>query len=149
MVLVDPDGAVLLLSGVDPDHPDGPTWWHVPGGGVETGESLVVAARRELEEETGRSIDHPGPVVWRRRVQFRFAGLDIDQSESFFVVRSPRFVPVAAGWTELEHRSLLGWRWWSPRDLAQTAETVFPPGLGGLLAEWHRVGPAAQPPWIP
>lgn len=47
------DGRVLLVP-----HPqrDGRTRWYIPGGGLEVGESLEEAARREMREETGLEI---------------------------------------------------------------------------------------------
>ena len=45
-------------------HPGGPFWrnkdagaWSIPKGGMEEGESLLDAAKRELEEETGIKTD--------------------------------------------------------------------------------------------
>ncbi len=45
-------------------HPGGPFWtnkdvgaWSIPKGGVEEGESMLDAAKRELEEETGIKTD--------------------------------------------------------------------------------------------
>jgi ADP-ribose pyrophosphatase YjhB (NUDIX family) len=50
--LVVDDGAILLVREGDD--------WLVPGGRVETGESPAVAARREVLEETGFSIEVTG-----------------------------------------------------------------------------------------
>lgn len=36
--------------------------WHFPGGGVELNETLLVALARELEEETGVTLNEP-PVL--------------------------------------------------------------------------------------
>ena len=47
MIPVLPDGRILLARRVDSDR------FSIPGGMLEWGETLEVAAKRELEEETG------------------------------------------------------------------------------------------------
>ena len=54
ILLVDGDGS-LLMQHRDRHAPLGPNQWGLPGGGVESGETPVVAAHRELLEETGLS----------------------------------------------------------------------------------------------
>jgi 8-oxo-dGTP diphosphatase len=52
-VLIRRDGEVLLVR-----HEKGPhSYWLVPGGGVDSGETMVEAAARELLEETGLRVE--------------------------------------------------------------------------------------------
>jgi len=56
-VVVDPQGHIFLIKH---SYVAG---WHLPGGGVETGESMITALRRELQEEgnieiTGQPVLH-------------------------------------------------------------------------------------------
>ncbi len=113
VLLVDGEGAVLLLRGRDPARPDAGTWWFTPGGGIDDGETPEAAARREVAEETGLVVGDLGDVVFRRVARFDFEGLHYRQSEQFFCVRCDRFVLDDAGWSEVERRTVLGHRWWS------------------------------------
>lgn len=135
VLLLDPDGRVLLVQGGDPTDPSAGTWWFTPGGGMEPGETAEVAARREALEETGHTVGALiGPVA-RRSSVFPFEGRLIEQREQFFVAHVPAFTPTTDGWTELERRALAGLRWWPLDELRATTETVFPEHLADLVAE--------------
>ena len=46
------DNAILMVQHVEPTH----TYWTLPGGGLEAGETPAEAAVREVREETGLSV---------------------------------------------------------------------------------------------
>ncbi|MET7451786.1 NUDIX hydrolase [Streptomyces sp. NPDC005574] len=144
LVLLDPQDRILLLHGHEPDDPAN-NWWFTPGGGLEGDETREEAARRELVEETGITEVELGPVLWRRRCSFPFAGRRWDQDEWYYLARTTQTATGATGLTELERRSLRGARWWTCQELAQAHETVYPTRLAGLLRRLLDDGPPAGP----
>ncbi|MHB1496350.1 MAG: NUDIX hydrolase [Acidimicrobiales bacterium] len=148
VVMLAPDLSVLLLSGRDPSGAGVGPFWLVPGGGVNPGETPEEAARREAYEEVGVVLGDLGLPVWRRHAAFDFDGRHYDQSEVFFVVRTPLFASVPTALTELERRFTTGARWWPLDELAASSETVFPTGLARLIAAWISNGPPTAPEWI-
>jgi len=144
VLLLDPADRVLLLHGFDPLEP-GRQWWFTPGGGVEPGEDLRTAARREIEEETGiREVDL-GPLIARRSSAFSFDGRSFEQDEWYYLARTGTTETDPSGQTELERRSTDGLRWWTGAELADTAETVYPEALARLLAAVLADGAPAVP----
>ncbi len=139
VVMLDESGRVLLLQGHDPMVPD-VTFWFTVGGGVSPGETLRAAAVREIGEETGLTVDAGmlrGPM-WRRVAVFPFNGELIRSEELFFALEVPAFEPNKAGFTELERRSITGYKWCTPLDIAglnERGETVYPYELADLLDE--------------
>ena len=67
-LVLDSDGKVLL---VEHTYVHG---WHLPGGGVERGETCETAMRRELEEEAGVRADGPLKLVMIDNDEARFRG---------------------------------------------------------------------------
>lgn len=156
VVLLDEDGAVLLLCGSDPAGAGGdtaaPRWWFTIGGAVQVGESLDQAAVRELEEETGLEVV-PGAIVgpvWRRDAVIDFNGSVIRSEEMYFVHRTERFEPSESGRSGLERTYIHGHRWCDATmidKLVADGETVYPRQLGELLDEANTLAdaPGVQP----
>ncbi|MCQ4210549.1 NUDIX hydrolase [Streptomyces longispororuber] len=148
VVLLDPEGRVLLLHGHEPDDA-AVDWWFTPGGGLEGDETREQAALRELAEETGITEVELGPVLWQRTCSFPFDGRRWDQDEWYFLARttSPadRVEINATGLTDLERRSVEGARWWTYQELAEAHETVYPTRLAELLNRLLDDGPPSRP----
>lgn len=134
MVLLDPDGRVLLFR-LDPDlDPDGRGYWYLPGGGMRRGETAEAAARRELREETGIQEVSIGPVIGERTgVRFRFGGREILQDEWYVAGRLPTTAVGIGRLTGSERRAVEASRWWTTSELAETREIVHPTGLLDLI----------------
>src|ERR687898_712767 len=96
LVVIDAADRILLLHVQDLSNPQFGTAWELPGGGMETDETFVEAATRELREETGLEV-RPECIEaprWRRQIEYVYRGVCRHQRELVALVRigevSPR-----------------------------------------------------------
>lgn len=129
LVLLSPADRLLLLKFDTPRF----TAWCTTGGGVDAGESLIEAARRELWEETGHTDADFGPVVWRRQHDLTLDGEPRRMVEHYFLVRALSEDLSDANWTDDERRVVKAMRWWTHAEIAASREPIFPGGLAGHL----------------
>ncbi len=135
LVVVDPDGRVLLLDCTDPGAPQ-TRWQELPGGGVEQGEDAVQAAVREVLEETGVVVppEVVGPLLWTQVARFtwrRRRHVALHEARVARLVGPPVHRPVVL--TEAEQGSILGQRWWTVGEVAAHPGRFFPRSLPALL----------------
>jgi 8-oxo-dGTP diphosphatase len=143
-LVLDPEDRVLLVRFVNPDT--GAEFWTTPGGGVDPGESLEGALRRELREETGLDDVEVGPVVWTRREVFPWAGKTLDQREQVVLVRVPAFEPRPQFSREqLAAEAVHEVRWWTLAEIEASDATFYPMRLAHFLRELLTAGPPAEP----
>jgi ADP-ribosylglycohydrolase/8-oxo-dGTP pyrophosphatase MutT (NUDIX family) len=138
VLVIDRAGRLLLLKYRAPANAafDDEVWL-TPGGGLEDGETLVIAAARELSEETGIAVppDELGNVVATRTgtwcvpdgtVAFRGAN-------HYFMVRTDVTELDLSGHTPWERDLILDHRWWTADELRTTTEWIDTPRLADLL----------------
>lgn len=137
VLLFDEDGRVLLIHFVVPRGSGSFSFWATPGGEIEAGETAAGAAEREAREELGVALTLTGPVH-ESVSRFEHQGQLIENIDIFFTAYCAADAPVLDAPTETERAMLQVLRWWTAAELAATSETVFPPGLAGLIGELGR-----------
>ncbi len=133
VLLFDADSRVALMRFLSPGDPDRPFFWATIGGEVEPGETLLEAALRETQEETGVTPSSLGPVVWYGEVVLAIAGERMLFKESFVLARCDCTDLSRAGWTDIERLAADDLRWWSVAEIVASKETIYPLDLARLL----------------
>ena len=139
-VVLDERERVLLYRFVTPG---GSTFWGLPGGGLEAGESWDDAMRRELREEIGLDDATLGPVVWTREQRFVWHRV-VRQADRYYLVRAQpeELTPELAVETE---EGMHEYRWWTLGELASSDVVRWPTRLAELLEDLLEHGPPARP----
>jgi 8-oxo-dGTP pyrophosphatase MutT (NUDIX family) len=137
VVLLDASGRVLLFLTVDPGAPDVGTWWELPGGGMEPGETVAVTAARELAEETGLALSPEafGPPLWTRTATYVRRGRRVLQHEHVVLARvaADQPAPSKDARTPEELEDYTGHRWWTVEEVVVSDERFFPGRLPEIL----------------
>jgi ADP-ribose pyrophosphatase YjhB (NUDIX family) len=131
-ILLDDAGRVLLIRFVVLRDGNSFAFWATPGGAVEPGETDFDAAKRELREELAVELPLSGPIHSSTH-QFAHKGVPVENTDVFFVGRFDQEAPRLHATTEDERAAMKETRWWSRKELEETAETVFPKELAVLL----------------
>jgi 8-oxo-dGTP pyrophosphatase MutT (NUDIX family) len=130
VIVIGPDGRVLLFEDSDPGIP-GVTWWVTPGGGMDPGETERQTAVREVAEETGYLLtedDLVGPLATRYAVH-GYSDQVLEQDESFYLARVDAFEIDTTAHTAEEQITLQGHRWWTRAEIAAGEAWIWPAEL--------------------
>jgi TDG/mug DNA glycosylase family protein len=121
----------------------GQSWWAMPGGGVDTGESPEQTIRRELAEEAGLVEFELGPEIWTRQPVYAWYGRIYHQRERIHLVRVDEHEPVPQ--IDLAEEHVHEVRWWTLAELESAREQLMPRSLPQRLRELLERGPPAEP----
>lgn len=130
IILLNPENRVWMLRINDPARPR----WILPGGGVEEGETLEDAARREMWEECGINDAEIGPLVGIRTALAKFKDYGHHlASEHYFVVKLNDQLPNPDNMLPHEVDDYTRQAWFSAEDMRASYEQIYPVGLADLI----------------
>ncbi len=130
-LLVDPQDRVLLMQLAFNAHQ--PVWL-TPGGSLHPGESFEEALHREIREETGLTLAHPGHWVWTSPKRIVRDGVPVNTLARVYIQRVPHFTATPSALTAEERTTFRELRWWSVAEIAGSRERFMPRTLAVLLS---------------
>ena len=147
VVLVNRAG--LIFTG---ERCDTPGAWQMPQGGIDDGETPEIAAKRELEEETGVpaslvtvEAEHPGWVLYDlpdHLVGKMWKGRYRGQKQRWFLLRFQG--DDADIQIDRPHREFSRWRWSSPdevvADIVPFKREVYAAVVSHFRPHFQRLG---------
>jgi 8-oxo-dGTP pyrophosphatase MutT (NUDIX family) len=138
IMLVDEQNRIFLLKTHFDPEVGLPPRWLTPGGGIDSGETTLEAAVRELREETGMRVnpeDLGEPVLvgsgrwdWADGLSYH------TYTDTIYELKVQNFDPDTSGFTQDELRDILEYRWWTIPELMESDEPLAP----HELREWLR-----------
>lgn len=110
-------------------------FWCTIGGGIESGESIMHAAVREIYEETGIAQHDVilGSLVWVNEVDLVFKGVSTRFKEKFIVAHTHKNNVALHEPTEDEKQTVTRLQWFSIDDIKNSPDVIFPVGLAQYL----------------
>ncbi len=126
-VLLIHEDKLLLMKVVLPDR----TLWCTIGGGMDKGESLDEAVKRETWEEVGLTDQDVtwSKAVWHGEHVIERYGIDMLHRETFVVGYARNAVINSGGLTAEEKEVVKEFKWWTLAELDSTEEFIVPPSM--------------------
>jgi 8-oxo-dGTP diphosphatase len=137
-MVFDPAGEVLLIRYVVPREDGEFVFWITPGGEIEQGETEIAAARREVLEELGLTVEVEGPM-YEEENEFAHQGEMRANRDFFFRAFCAREAPVLTGFTADEIAVMREIRWWSAEEIESSEDRIFPADLAAKVRALGRV----------
>ncbi len=134
-LLFDEDGRLLLVKMHDPQVTDADgkvverAYWVTIGGEIDAGETIDVAALREIAEETGLTDVTLGPAVWYAEHVLTVKGEPRLFQETFVVAHTDKTELSSDGFTDEEARVIQHLKWWDVDELFASGDIFFPTSL--------------------
>jgi 8-oxo-dGTP pyrophosphatase MutT (NUDIX family) len=148
VVLLDANGCILLFHANDATYPELGTWWELPGGGIEPGETYLDAAIRELFEETGIRVtpEQISEPTWRRTAAFRYRRVRRVQHEVVVTARLDGTATVdVSGQLDYELEDYTESRWWPVSEVSGNDGLFYPGQLPKFIDAHLRGEPLDEP----
>ena len=110
-------------------------FWSLVGGKIESGESTLEAAAREVYEETGISSEKIefGPVVWYGNMDLILHGVATHIHQCFIVAKTVARQCTLENVKGREKDSLKSLKWFSLDKINNCNEIIYPVSLGKYL----------------